>query len=111
MQKVDLTCPNPVNCAHFQCGQPADWKECMVWKLEKQINQVKYSNNVSFPKARKIARTKSYSQVTMSKIVTKQNHSYHSCSTILEKLVDLMPLSHDRIFASVRRRMGTRRIS
>ena len=94
---VELTCTNPINCANCQCSHPADSKECAVCKMEKHINQVKYSNNISFPEARKIvqsqthSQTKSYSQVTKSNIETKQHHSCHSCSTILEKLVNLTP--------------------
>ena len=94
---AELTCTNPICCANCQSSHPADSKECMVWKLEKQVNTIKYTNNIPFPEARKIVQsqtqpqTKSYSQVTKSNIETKPSHSCHSCSTILEKLVSLTP--------------------
>ena len=66
----------------------------MVWKLEKEINQIKYTNNISFPEARKIVKSKnqfqskSYAQVATE---AKHDHTCRLCHTLLEKLVKLTP--------------------
>ena len=94
---IELTCSNPIKCANSQSDHPADSRNCLVWKREKEINNIKYTQNISFPEARKIVQsqkqfpTKSYSQVTKSNTETKYNHSCTSCHTILEKLSILTP--------------------
>ena len=78
---IELTCSNPIKCANCQSDHPADLRICLVWKREKEINTIKYTQNISFPEARKIVRsqnqfqTKSYSQVTKSNREAKHNHS------------------------------------
>ena len=66
----------------------ADLIDSMVWKKEKEINQIKYTNNI-FPEAGKIVQSynqlqiKSYSsQVTQSNTETKFDQSCLSCHTI-----------------------------
>ena len=98
---LDFNIETEVICAtrgaNCQSSHPADSKECMVWKLEKQVNTIKYTDGIPFPEARRIVQsqtqpqTKSYSQVTKSSVEAKPSHSCHSCSTILEKLVSLTP--------------------
>ena len=94
---IELTCSNPIKCANCQSDHPADSRNCLVWKREKEINTIKYTRNISFPEARKIVQsqnqfpTKSYSQVTKSNTEAKHNHPCTSCHTILEKLSTLTP--------------------
>ena len=94
---IELTCSNPIKCANCQSDHPADSRNCLVWKREKEINTIKYTQNISFPEARKIVQsqnqfpTKSYSQVTKSNTEAKHNHPCTSCHTILEKLSTLTP--------------------
>ena len=94
---VELTCANPTRCVNCQSSHPADSRDCMVLKKEKEINRIKYTNNISFQETGKLVQsqnqfpTKSYSQVPKSNIDTKQDHSCSSCHTILEKLATLTP--------------------
>ena len=94
---VELSCTNPVKCSNCQENHPADSRNCMVWKLEKEINQIKYTNNISFPEARKIVKSKnqfqskSYAQVATPNTETKHDHTCRSCHTLIEKLVKLTP--------------------
>ena len=93
---VEHTCTNPINCINCQGNHPADSRDCVVWKREREINQVKYSNNIPFPEARKIVQNqnkfpaKSYAQATSANTDTK-HHSCHSCHTLLERIVSLTP--------------------
>ena len=94
---IELSCSNPTKCPNCQGNHTADSKDCIVWKREKEVNQIKYTNNISFPEARKIVQsknlhpTKSYSDVTKSNLQNKQEHTCQTCLTILEKLVNLTP--------------------
>ena len=63
---VELTCTNQITRTNCKENHPSDSRDCMVWKREREVNQVKYTNNISFPEARKIVQnqnnfpTKSY---------------------------------------------------
>ena len=80
----------------------------MVWKKEKEINQMKYTNNI-FPEAGKIVQShnqlqiKSYSsQVTQSNTETKYEHSCSSCHNIKEKLVTLSTENLPKFFSKIK---------
>ena len=94
---VELSCNKPPKCANCKGNHPADSRDCIAWKREKEINTVKYTNNISFPEARKIVQnsnkfpSKSYSEVTKQNTEIKHHHSCISCHTILEKLSSLTP--------------------
>ena len=94
---IELSCSNPTKCNNCQGNHTADSKDCIVWKREKEVNQIKYTNNISFPEARKIVQnknlhpTKSYSDATKSNIQNKHEHACQTCLTILDKLVNLNP--------------------
>ena len=94
---IELSCGNPIKCANCQGNHPADSRDCLVWKKEKEINTIKYTNNISFPEARKLIQsrnqfpTKSYAQVTTSNTEPKHDHSCRSCHAILTKLISLTP--------------------
>ena len=45
---------NPIKCANCQGNHPADYRDCLASKREKEVNTLKYTNNISFPEARKI---------------------------------------------------------
>ena len=94
---IELSCNNPIRCANCQGNHPSDSRDCMVWKREKEINTIKYTNSISFPEARKLIQTrnqfptKSYAQATKPNPEPKHDHSCRSCHAILEKLIDLTP--------------------
>ena len=69
-----------------------------LFGLEKRTrNTIKYTNNISFPEARKLIQsrnqfpTRSYAQVTTPNPELKHDHSCGSCHMILEKLIHLTP--------------------
>ena len=94
---IELSCNNAIKCANCQGNHPADSRDCLVWKKEKEINTIKYTNNISFPEARKLIQsrnqfpTRSYAQVTTPNPEPKHDHSCGSCHMILEKLIHLTP--------------------
>ena len=93
---IELTLTNPIKCTNCQGNHPTDSRNCMVWKREKEINQVKFTNDVSFQEARKIVQSqnyfpaKSYAQAATANTDPKQ-HSCKSCHSFLEKLSKLTP--------------------
>ena len=94
---IELCCNNPIKCANCQGNHPADSRDCLLWKKEKEINTIKYTNNISFPEARKLIQsrnqfpTRSYAHVTTPNPEPKHDHSCGSCHMILEKLIHLTP--------------------
>ena len=67
-------CNRPVSCVN--CGEPhnAKSRDCQVWKIEKEVLQVKFTQGIGFPEARQIVKAKfalpsqtnSYSSITKS---------------------------------------------
>ena len=94
---VELTCTNQITCTNCKGNHPSESRDCLVWKREREVNQVKYTNNISFPEARKIVQnqnnfpTKSYAQAATSNTEPKHGHSCQSCHTLLEKIIYLTP--------------------
>ena len=94
---IELSCNNPIRCANCQGNHPSDSRDCMVCRREKEINTIKYTNNISFPEARKLIQTrnqfpaKSYAQATKPNPELKHDHSCRSCHAIFEKLTNLTP--------------------
>ena len=94
---IELSCTNPTECANCNGTHSADSRDCVAWKREKEINTIKYTNNISFPETRKLVEnsckfpTKSYSEATKQNLENKHDHTCRSCHTILEKLVNLSP--------------------
>ena len=105
---VELSCNKPPKCANCNGNHPADSRDCIAWKREKEINTVKYTNNISFPEARKIVQnsnkfpSKSYSEVTKQNTEIKHHHSCISCHTILEKLSSLTPDTLPKFIADLK---------
>ena len=93
LDHIELSCSNPIKCPNCQGNHSADSKDCNIWKLEKEINRLKFTNNISFPEARKLVQTsnqftsKSYSKA--AKTNTHHEHACKSCHTLLEKLTNL----------------------
>merc|ERR1711942_148263 len=59
----------------------ASSKNCNIWKKEKDINQIKYTKNITFPEARKLIEKTNYADTTRKNIPnTKQPHC-HTCET------------------------------
>ena len=83
---IELSCSNPIKCPDCQGNHSADSKDCNIWKQEKEINRVKFTNNISFPEARKLVQnsnqftSKSYSEA--AKTTTHHEHACKSCHTL-----------------------------
>ena len=54
----ESNCPNPPKCVNCNGPHEVTSKECPVWLKEKEILKVKYTQNLSFPEARKIVNEK-----------------------------------------------------
>ena len=92
-EHVYSTCTNELKCVNCGGSHLSRSQECPIWKLEKETLNIKYTENVSFPDARKIARTrlqldenrpKSYSAA-----VQPASSSCQSCLTLTNRIVEL----------------------
>ena len=50
----ESSCNSQPHCCNCDGDHPAYSKQCPVWLKEKEIQQIKYNQNISFPEARKI---------------------------------------------------------
>ena len=64
---IELSCDNLIKCANCQGNHPADSTDCLVWKKEKEINTIKYTNNISFQEARKLIQSDRLQHPTQSR--------------------------------------------
>ena len=46
---IELSCDNPIKCANCHGNHPADSRDYLVWKREKEINTLKCTNEHSTP--------------------------------------------------------------
>ena len=70
-QHNEKDCKYPSKC--INCGEEhsARSKTCKVWKVEKEVLQVKYSQNIAFPEARKIVTARHAAPATTYSSVIK----------------------------------------
>jgi hypothetical protein len=54
----EFNCPNKLKCVNCNGPHEVTSKECPEWKKEKEVLKVKYTQNISFPEARKIVNEK-----------------------------------------------------
>ena len=90
----EYNCARDVRCSNCQGQHTADSKDCPVWQREKEIMRVKYTQNISFPEARKIVQpsTQSYASVTKKSGQLKENHlPTASVITMLDIISKLKP--------------------
>ena len=106
----ESNCDKELHCANCGEAHSADSKICRIWKKEKEIMQVKYTRNISFPEARKIVNNTGNHSATSFAAVTKitptieptstpiqkttlasTQHKCHSCTLLIEKLKQLTP--------------------
>lgn len=52
------SCDKPVKCANCQGDHPANSNKCPDWITEKDVTKVKFTNNITYPEARKIVKNK-----------------------------------------------------
>ena len=59
---IELSCSNPLKCPNCQGNHTANSKHCVIWKREKEVNRIKFTNNIPFPEARKIVQNTNLSR-------------------------------------------------
>ncbi|GFV70213.1 uncharacterized protein TNCV_2553571 [Trichonephila clavipes] len=105
--KIRPYIPNPLRCFKCQSLEPkcfncseshqSDSKLCSKWKLEKKIQEIKTSKNISYPEARKLILpqiSQTYSQATKSSTTTTTTQTDDSITKIVcPPLKLLQPLS------------------
>ena len=63
------SCNKPVKCANCGAPHPANSNKCPVWKKEKEVTRIKFTNNISYPEARKLVENvpaQTYSVIVQS---------------------------------------------
>jgi hypothetical protein len=84
-------CTHPAKCVNCTGSHPAYATSCPRWVQEKEICQVKVTNNISFPEARKIVSTRSQH--------THLQHSYAATARSEQTL-----LKHTYVTAAVEKK-------
>ena len=84
-------CSSPVKCSNCQGDHPAFSRKCPRWQTEKKIQTLKYTQNISFPEARKIIESQSVTQSRQSYAsavnATSQTNIKVSVSTQTEPVI------------------------
>lgn len=79
-------CTAPANCIHCQKNHPSYSKSCEIWKLEKEIQTVRTKQNLSYPEARKIVKSRTPNVgITYSAALTG-NKKYQTIATQTETI-------------------------
>ena len=69
---ANVQCTNPPKCANCSGNHPAYSKDCPRWTIEKQVRQVKATNNMSFVEARRKVETEAASHMpTIAAIISR----------------------------------------
>lgn len=71
-------CQKDPKCTNCHGNHPANFKGCETWKKEKEITKIKYTNNITFPEARKMMNTR-YSEVTKKLESNTKNQRCQMC--------------------------------
>ena len=56
-------CQEEPKCKNCNGNHAANSRNCEIWKKEKEISKIKYTKNITFPEARKLAETVKYSDM------------------------------------------------
>lgn len=79
-------CSNEAKCSNCHENHPAYSKTCKTFKKQREITEVKYNRNISFPEARKIVE--SYQKAnTYAEVTQKPNQSNQTNMQDLFKLI------------------------
>ena len=74
-------CQKDLKCANCQENHSAGSRDCEIWKKEKEITKLKFTQNISYPEARKIVEATKYAEITKKNIPTTNKISCHNCET------------------------------
>ena len=87
-----MTCTGTLKCINCKGTHAAFARECPVWKEEKEILNIKYSKNISFPEARQLVKQRHSNQENISfsksyaSVTTPVKEDCRTC-TILARLI------------------------
>ena len=85
-------CKSPLKCNNCKGDHAAFSRDCPIWKEEKEILNVKYTKNLSFPEARQLVKQRRADQAKFSfsasyaGVATPAKEECHTC-VILAKLI------------------------
>ena len=85
-------CKSPLKCNNCKGDHAAFSRDCPIWKEEKEILNVKYTKNLSFPEARQFVKQRRADQAKFSfsasyaGVATPAKEECHTC-VILAKLI------------------------
>ena len=72
VKAIQIQCTNPPKCANCSGNHPAYSKDCPRWTIEKQVQQVKATNNISFVEARRKVESEAAShRPTIAAIISR----------------------------------------
>lgn len=57
-------CQKEAKCTNCKKNHPANSRDCEIWKKEKDISKIKYTQNITFPEARKLINTVTYTEIS-----------------------------------------------
>ena len=87
------SCTNEIKCLNCGDSHLSSSKNCPIWKLEKETLTIKYTENVNFPDARNMARTRLQLDENRPKsyaaAVQPASSSCQSCLTLTKKILEL----------------------
>ena len=75
-------CSKPAKCANCGDPHPAFSNKCPIWGKEKEVTRVKFTNNISYPEARKLVEnipTQTYSTIVKSSSKVMRDASTQTC--------------------------------
>ena len=107
------SCDRPAKCANCGGPHPASSNKCPTWLKEKEVTRVKFTNNISYPEARKLVEntpSPEFSKIVQSSMRTTRSIGIQTCdagtqtelpeSTVSTPFVVKSSVSTDRPSAS-----------
>jgi hypothetical protein len=92
------SCDKLSKCANCGGDHPANSNKCPVWLKEKEVTKLKFTNNISYPEARKLLENlpeQTYSQIVKSK--STQNAATQTCDASTQTAKDMTSIQTTRI--------------
>lgn len=91
---TESECPNEAKCPNCLENHPAFSKTCKIYKKEKEITEMKYKENISFPEARKRVNSNkninTYAEITKNPPQTNQIDYQELLNKLISELTNLI---------------------
>ena len=91
------TCDRPVKCSNCKGAHAAFSRECPLWKEEKEILNLKYTKNLSFPEARQLIKQRKANQAPFSfpvryaDVTAPKKEDCHTCKILTALIFKKFP--------------------